>query len=327
MTTIVLFILLATSSRAQQTNIATSTNKFFPEPVYVSLQKTGAVERFPDGKVFKGFPGAHYLSVGPNGNILAISGFKTGQVYIADARTGKKEVTLKIGKVVQGVKIDPRGKYALAVNASGGAVAVIDLDKKRVVKSIPVGRIPHNVRFTSNGRLAYVTVQGEDKIAVLDMNTLKKVKEIPISGLKWPHNLDISADGRRLWIRNHPPKANDTGHVAMMNLASGQVRSSLAVGKFHGGIDLESPGSDVLTTNIGGNTVDVIDPNGLTIIKSITVGAGPHGVRYGPKGKWAYVSATRGNEVDVINMKTLKVAKRIKTKGTFPFWIALQGNE
>ncbi|MES1956335.1 YVTN beta-propeller repeat-containing protein [Salinisphaera hydrothermalis EPR70] len=299
---------------------------YFPAPVYVSLQKSGTIEKFPDQTVYPGFPGAHYLALSPDGKTLVVSGFKTGQVYIADAKTGKKRATLSIGKVVQGVKIDPQGNYALAVNASGGRVAVIDLAHAKVVQSIAVGHKPHNVRFSRDGRLAYVTVQGDDDLAVIDMATLKKVESIPVTGLDGPHNLDLSADGRRLWIRSHPAKATDTGHVAMMNLAQEKVVNSLAVGPFHGGVDLEPTGAYVLATDIGGHTVDVMDRNALTVITRITVGDGPHGVRMSDDGHWAYVTATRGNELDVIDMRNLKLVDRIETKGKFPFWLALDGN-
>jgi len=159
------------------------------------------------------------------------------------------------------------------------------------------------------------------------MVKLKKVKEIPVTGLKGPHNLDLSADGRRLWIRNHPSKSTDTGHVVMMDIATGQVLTSLAVGKSHGGIDLNSNQSNIISTNIGGHTFDVIDPNGVTVIKKIEVGAGPHGIRYSADGRWAYVAATRDNEVAVIDMKTQEVVETIKTKRKFPFWITLQNND
>lgn len=316
--------LTVTELKAQESK---NLSAYFPESVYISLQKSGTVERLPDEKVFKGFAGAHYLSLGPEAKTLIVSGFKTGKVYIADAQTGKKEATLNIGKVVQGVKINPRGIYALAVNASGGSVAVIDLRENQVIKSIKVGENPHNVSFSNDGRLAYVTIEGENKLAVLNMSTLEKVKDLPVSGLDRPHNLDISADGRRLWIRNKSSSPTENGQVVMMNLADGQTENSHEVGPFHGGIDLGVSGSKAITTNIGGAAVDVIDPNGLAVLKTIKVGAGPHGIRYSPDGKWAYVTATRDNEVDIINMKTLKVVKRIKVKGEFPFWITLHGNE
>jgi DNA-binding beta-propeller fold protein YncE len=311
----------------QQQSKADSINAaYFPEPIYVSLQKSGAIEKLPEQTIFKGFPGAHYLSVSPDGQTLAVSGFKTGRVYIADSETGKKRAALHIGEVVQGVKINPQGTFALAVNAAGGAVSVIDLDKDEVVKSIPVGRTPHNVQFSNEGSLAYVTVQGENKVAVLNMVSLKKVKDISVGSLEGPHNLDISPDGRRLWIRNKPQNSGDPGRVAVVNIATGQVINNVAAGPSHGGIDLEGGRFHVLATDIGGTTMEVIDPNGLASIRSLEVGAGPHGVRMSPGGRWAYVAATRSNQISVIDMRDLNVVDRIQTSGEFPFWISLVGN-
>jgi YVTN family beta-propeller protein len=298
--------------------------KYFPEPIYVALQGSDAVEVLPQQKVFHGFPQAHYIALGPSGDIMAISGFHTGQVYIADAKSGKKLATLKIGNVVQGVKIAPFGPLVLASDTSGGSVAVIDLNSLKVTKTIPVGKSPHNIVFSKNGKLAYVTVQGANKLAVIDMPTLSKVADIDIPGMNGPHNLDLANNGHWLWIRNHPSPTQH-GSVALLDLATHNVIKTLPVGYFHGGID-RIPGSVVMTTDIGGDTVDVLDRNGVGVIKRITVGTAPHGVRISEDDRWAYVTSTGDNEVDVIDMRNLTVVQKIKTDGLFPFWIAMLGN-
>ena len=298
--------------------------KYFPEPIYVALQASDAIEVLPQRKVFHDFPQAHYVTIGPKGKILAISGFNTGQVYIAEAHTGKKLATFKIGTLVQGVKIDPGGRVVLAANTSGDSVTVIDLKSLKITKTIPVGKSPHNIVFARDGKMAYVTVQGANKLAVIDMSTLTKVVDIDIPGLNGPHNLDLSNNGHWLWIRSHASPTQH-GDVALLDLATRHVIESIPVGYFHGGID-RIPGSVIMTTNIGGDTVEVIDRNALGVIKHITVGAGPHGVRISPDGRWAYVTSTGDNEVDVIDMRNLSVVQKIKTDGSFPFWIALVGN-
>lgn len=297
---------------------------YFPEPIYIALQNSDAVEVLPQGKVWHGFPMAHYIAIGPAGKTLAVSGFRTGNVYIADAKNGKKLATLKIGTLVQGVKISPNGRTILAVDASGNSVKVIDLKSLKVTHTISVGKNPHNVVFSRNGRLAYVTVQGANKLAVVNMMTFRTIREIPVTGLRGPHNLQLSRDGHDVWIRSHPA-ANQDGHVVLVNLRTRRVLESIHVGLFHGGID-RTGHSDILATDIGGDTVDVIDNNALGVIKRIKVGAGPHGVRLSPDGRWGYVSSTQANQVDVIDMRDLKVVQRIKTNGSFPFWIALRGN-
>jgi YVTN family beta-propeller protein len=298
--------------------------QYFPEPVYVALQNSGAIEVLPQKTVWQGFPQAHYIAVGPQGRRLLISGFGTGQVYLADTKTGRKLGTLKIGELVQGVKIAPGGKLALAADTPGDSVKVIDLDTMKVTQTIPVGKSPHNIAFSRDGKIAYVTVQGANKLAVVDMVSFKKMRDIDVGGLNGPHNLDVSNNGRWVWIRSHA-SPTERGDVALVDLATQRILADIPVGLFHGGID-SVPGSPVLTTNIGEDTVDVIDRNGLGVLKRIKVGAQPHGVRMSSDGRWAYVTSTIDNEVDVIDVKTLKVVDKIKMEGSFPFWIALVGN-
>lgn len=299
---------------------------YFPDPVYVSLQKTGAVERFPDEKVFTGFPGAHYLSVDSESEMLVVSGFRTGRVYIADAQTGKKKATLQIGQVVQGVKIDPSGQYALAVNAPEGKVAVINLNKLAVVKSISVGEKPHNVVYSQSGRKAYVTLQGENRLAVIDMQRLEKIREVEVTGMDGPHNLDIDRNGHKLWIRSHPNRSEEKGQVAVLNIDSGEVENMIQVGPSHGGIDIQPDIPFAITSDIGSNTVELINRKTQQKAQTIEAGEGPHGVRFSRNGRWAYVTATRANQLAVLDMRTGKIVRRIKTKGAFPFWIAGEGD-
>lgn len=311
-------------SHSYAENSQANIKKYFPEPIYVALQTSDAVEVLPQRKVFHGFPQAHYIAIGPKGKIMAVSGFHTGQVYIAEAKTGKKLATFKLGSLVQGVKFDPSGRLVFAADTSKDWVTVIDTNSLKVIKTIPVGKSPHNIEFSKDGKMAYVTVQGANMLAVIDIPTLSKITDIDIPGLNGPHNLDLANNGHWLWIRSHASPTQHGG-VALLDLATRHVIQTIPVGYFHGGID-RIPGSDVVTTNIGGDTVDVLDRNGIDVIKHITVGAAPHGIRISTDGRWAYVTSTGDNEVDVIDMRNFTVVQKIKTDGTFPFWIALRGN-
>ena len=303
-----------------------SSNGYFPAPVYVALQGSGAIAIFPGKKIWQGFPQAHYLALGPRGKWLIVSGFSTGNVYLANTVTRQKVATLHVGNLVQGVKIDPNGRYALAADASGGSVAVISLDRRKTIKSIPVGKAPHNIVFTRDGKTAYVTVQGDGKLAVIDMKTLSLVREIAIPGMLGPHNLDLNADGTRLWIRSHSAPGRN-GSVAVLDIAKGKILHRFEVGPFHGGITTIPGGRYVAATNIGSNTVNVFNSGTLKPAKTITVGQGPHGVRPGPHDHWLYVGATQAAELDVIDLHTLKAVDRIELpKGSFPFWIAVPGH-
>jgi YVTN family beta-propeller protein len=292
----------------------------FPRPIYVTVQGANAVEVLPQKRLFRELTTAHYDGVSPNGKMLIVGSFTTGNVYLLDTKTGHKLATFNIGKSAQGVVFAPDGKLAMAVDPNGGTVAVIDVKKRKLIKTIPVGSVPHNIAFSPHGRLAYVTLQGGTGVAVVNMKTLQKVKEIPVPGAVGPHNLDFSDGGRIMWVRDI------VGHVAAIDLKTGKELAVIKVGRGHAGIDVVPGGKYVLTGAIADDVVDVIDPKTFKVVKSIVVGKGPHGVRSSPNGRWAYADVTGSNDVVVIDLKTLKVVQKIPTAGGNPFWVAIQGH-
>lgn len=300
-------------------------DQYFPQNVYVDLQKTNDIEVFPQQVIWHGYPQCHYVEIGPKGNLLILSGFKTGDVYFANAHNGHKLATVKIGKVVQGVNISPNGKVAVAVDTSGNALDVISTKNFRIMHVIPVGKTPHNVVFSRSGDLAYVSIQGADKIAVVDMDKQKVLRDIDLKGLHGgPHNLALMPNGQELWVRNHP-KPHQDGTVAVINLKTNKVLRYIRVGRFHGGMDVLADGKLAFTTDIGGNTVDAINTETRKIVRRINVGPGPHGVRSSDSGRYVYASTTRGNQLVVIDSHDLRVVKRIPLDGKFGFWLAVKG--
>lgn len=292
-----------------------------PAPVYVTLQSSNKVEILPSGKTCDGLPGAHYVAVSPDGKRLLVSSAKRPEAYLVDVHTCKKLATFDVGAVAQGVQISPNGRWGLAVGAGNGTVTIIDMHAAKVVKTIAVGKTPHNARFTADSKLAYVTLQGAAAVAVVNMKTLDKTGEFATPGLTYPHNLDLSADGKILWIRGLISK------VAAIDLASHKVLAVIPVGLGHGGIDVIPGGRYVFTGAIGDHVVDVIDPKTFKVIKRIDVGQGPHGVRASRDGRRVYTGVTGTNKLAVISTSTLEVVKQISTQGKVPFWVAVAGND
>ncbi len=299
---------------------AAGSAQYFPSPVYVTLQGSDSVESLPSGTRWDKLDSAHYVAISPDGKQLLVSSAATKNAFIVDAKTGKKLATIAVGAVPQGVEIGPHGHFGLAVSAGTDSVTVIDMQALKPVKTIKVGKTPHNARFTADGKLAYVSLQGGTGVAVLDMRSLTRTGEIAVPGVHGPHNLDLSDDGRVLWVRDL------TGSVAAVDLKTRKELAVIPVAPGHAGIDVIPGGRYVVTGGIAGHAVDVIDPATFKIVKQIEVGQGPHGVRASRDGRWLYVDVTATNKVAVIDTHTLEVVRQIDTQGKLPFWIAVRGN-
>ncbi len=292
-----------------------------PALVYVTLQGSDSVGILPDGKVCDGLPSAHYVAVSPDGRRLLVSSANLPQAYLVDTHSCAKLATFDVGPVTQGVQISPDGRWGLVVSAGDGTITLIDLRTSRAVKTLAVGKTPHNARFTADSRLAYVTLQGGGGVAVIDMRTLAKTAEFPVPGIDHPHNLDLSANGKVLWIRGL------IGKVAAVDTKTRKVLAVIPVGLGHAGIDVIPGGRYVFTGAIADRVVDVIDPTTFKVIKRIDVGPGPHGVRASRDGRQVYAGVTGTHQVAVIDTATLSVVKQLPVPGKLPFWVAVPGND
>jgi len=127
---------------------------------------------------------------------------------------------------------------------------------------------PHNARFSSNGKLAYIRLQGGAGIGVIDTGARKMIREIRVPGITGRHNIDISADERRAFVRD----------VAAVDMASGKLERIIMVGNGHAGIDIIPDGRYVVTAAIGDSLwiyVTAMNTETMQVEKKIAVGQFP----------------------------------------------------
>ena len=301
------------------TSAETLAENLFPAPIYVTLRESNQIAKYPGQVIWQGGPKMLYTSITPDGKTLVASSPKDGGIYIFDAGTGKKLGMVKTGAAAKGLKITPDGKEVFVSNEAGNSVSVVDLASKKVLATINVPKMPHNVRITKNGKTAYVTLQGGAGLGVIDVVHRKLIKVIPTPGIDTPHNLDLSKDEKRVFIRD------TEGQVGVLNLVSEKIIKIIKVGKGHAGIDVIPNGKLVFTGAIADDIVTVIDANTYAVLKKIKVGFGPHGVRASKDNRYVYVTVTADDKLVVIDTKKMAVVKDFKVE-SFPFWVAVRGN-
>ena len=302
----------------QTTNSDYSQN--IDDNAFTTLREGNAVLSLSNNQTWSAGPDMTYIDATIDGEtVIASSG--DNHVYIFN--NNELNAKIKVGETPRGVKISPDEKYALVANEISGTISMIDFKNMTVIKEVSVGKIPHNIVFSTdyndnNKKLAYITMQGEDKIIIMDMNTFDKVGEIKVS--KGPHNLDITPDGKYLFVANA-----GSSDVAVIDIANKQVIKKIPVSTGHHGIDVSPDGKMVYVSGIGSDKVNVIDPIKLEFVKQIDVGNGPHGIRTSSDGKLLYVDVTSTNKVVLIDTEQLKIINDINT-GKSPFWIAIPNN-
>lgn len=135
-----------------------------------------------------------------------------------------------------------------------------------------------------------------------------------------PHNLQISADKRLLLVtgplatgRKGHAHDDDRGRLLVFNahdLAAGPL-ADIEVGRHPAHVVIDRAGRLAFVTNAEDATVSVVDLASGAVIKAITTGAYPHGLRLSPDGVELYVANVMDGNVSVIDVKALAEITRI----------------
>ena len=161
-----------------------------------------------------------------------------------------------------------------------------------------------------------------------------------------PHNVQVSADGRRILAVGSPPGAMSgmgganapptmkravqgkqpeapQGQFLSLGAAAidtvGAVR--IAIGREPAHVISDASGSRAYTTNGEANAVIVIDLARARITDTIATAAGPHGLRARPDGRELYVAGTKDNAVSVIDVASQREVTRVRV-GRAPVQVA-----
>ena len=174
----------------------------------------------------------------------------------------------------------------------------------------------------ANG-FVYSANEGEDSISRIDLAT-GRVTTMPVPVT--PHNLQISRDGRRLFVVGsmagqmkmaaagaaHAAPTQPGGLLILDAAAANAASATLVtVGRAPAHVVVGARGDRAYVSNAADDAVGVVDVASGRVVSSIPTAASPHGLRMSPDGREIYVAGTKGNAVSVIDVATSREVTRI----------------
>lgn len=194
----------------------------------------------------------------------------------------------------------------LVVNKTAATLAIVDPATGQVVATVPTGDGPHEV--VTNGTLAFVGNYGSqtpgNSFSIIDLATLKEVTRVDLGPIHRPHGLAV-AQGR-LFLTSETNRL-----VASYEPASGHVDWVMGTGQSGTHMVWVHPsGSPIVTTNIGSDSVTVMERGANALAWTVThipVGKGPEGFDVSPNGTEVWAAHSRDGGVSVIDLASKKV--------------------
>lgn len=130
-----------------------------------------------------------------------------------------------------------------------------------------------------------------------------------ISVGKGPEGGDVSPDGREFWAAN-----SGDGSISIIDVAAKKVVQTLDVRTNRSNrLKFTADGKLVLVSDLGSNTLLILDATSRKEMKRLNIGRQPEGILVPPDGGHAYVAVAGEKAVAVLDLKTLEVTTRIST--------------
>jgi DNA-binding beta-propeller fold protein YncE len=137
---------------------------------------------------------------------------------------------MEAGSAPAGIWVTPDQKYLLVGMTGADYVAVIDWQARTVVKQIQTGKGAHNFRALGDKRHLFLSNRVSGTISIIDQQSLSKVGDI-VGLLPGPDDMELSADGKTLWVTFRWARA-----VGVIDVPSRKLMKTIRVGKSPHGI-------------------------------------------------------------------------------------------
>jgi YVTN family beta-propeller protein len=271
----------------------------------VSLKVLG---RVPTGT------GPHEVIASADGKLAYVANYGNQQtlgnsISIIDIAARKEIKRVELGALFRphGI-VEAGGKiyFTLEVNR---AIARYDPVTARVDWIMGTGQTAtHMLVITPDGKRAYTANIASDTVTAIELNAPPGPKQITqISVGKQPEAIDISPDGRELWVGQ-----NGDGSISIIDIATNKVKETIKVGEVPIRVKFTPDGKRVLISDAKAGELIILDAATRKEIKRLTIEGTPVGILMAPDGNRAFIAASEANKVLVIDLEKLALADTIE---------------
>ena len=228
-----------------------------PQRIGIINRATMEVEELP---VF--FPRPHAIALNPVADVVYTASLGVNQIAAIDWRNEEVKLHAVDGPphALMMYALSPDLRTLVISGELSGELLVFNVTdplQPRLENRIQVGMQPFDPIFTRDGRYVYFGNKLMDRITIVDMQTRAVVKTLEHEGIRQPHGVALSPDGRWLYVSNN-------------NLGAEAVR--MMAGDHAGHMGAAAQGAP------GQGTVVVIDTQTQEVAQVITVGRNASGI-------------------------------------------------
>ena len=249
------------------------------QPAGVAVSKSGIVYTVsPDSKTVRRhdkhgsvsasavLPGGPIgIALDPRGDWVFVSDWYNARIWALAADDLSMVAELPTGAAPAGLALSPDGRLLASADRDADQVSLFSTDTLALRRTVPVGTRPFGLRFAPDGRL-FVGNVGSNDVTVVDPEAGAVSATVPVG--ERPYGIAFAAG--RAFVTN---QYEDT--VTVLSLDDLSEVAVIDVGEYPEGIDTTPDGRHIVLANWFENTVTVIDPTALSVLRTIGTADGP----------------------------------------------------
>jgi YVTN family beta-propeller protein len=206
-------------------------------------------------------------------------------------------------------------KTAIVLNSGDASVSLIDMASRKVYKTFPVGKEPHHLMITPDQKSVLVANAAGNDVVYLDPKTGDMQRRVP--NIVDPYHIGYSPDKKWFIAAGNRLDRVDVYEVNGQELKLAKI---VKAAKTPSHIAFTADSKITFVTLQDSNELIAIKLSNQEILWRMPIGKMPAGVWMTPGDKYLLIGLTGSDAVQVVDWKSQKIVKEIKTgKGAHNF--------
>ncbi len=253
--------------------------------------------------------GPHHIALDGNLRYLYIPNSHNNTLSIVDLILLRTIDNISVGSCPTQVVLCKKYNGIYVANADSNSVSRIGLDTFSLNYQIPTGELPHGMVISRDQEKIYVANTQSQTITEILTKTNEKRECHKVDCSPW--HLDLSYDGKYLFVVNYCSSYQQKGKILMYQMPDMVLVKIIQIGKMPVEVASDQNTERLYIADSDRDEVYVYNLKEDRLEASIEVSRMPHGLKLDYHRKILYATSIKDNRLDVIDIEKMGLIKSV----------------
>lgn len=261
-------------------------------------------------------PNPHEVEVTRDGRIAVVSNYGTqpggNSLSVIDIAARRERAHVELGELRRPHGLAASGQYVYFTAEDSRHVGRLDTSSDRIDWRHSTNQDrTHMVVASRNGATLFTANVNSNSVSIIERGADGAARQTVVTTGAGPEGLDLSPDGRQLWVAN-----SQGGNVSVIDVATKAVVNTFDIGTRRSNrLKFTPDGALALVSDLTAGELVVVDVKTRSVKTRLPIGRGASGILVVPDGSRAYVASASDRKLAVVDLKSLTVTGQVATGG------------